>query len=130
LDPAAEPGKKSDRIDHSTWPFVSRRLDRRTASLDGEDVLDSDPVCQGRDTVGKYRVTGKADGVDRYVAIVGKVGSKPTSQVILCKINGAWKIHDVVEERGSLRALIERHDACVRENIAHHQDVDVCSLIM
>ena len=97
--------------------------------LDGEDVLDSDPVCQCQDTVGKYRVTGKPDGVDRYVAIVGKVGGKSTWQVILQKINGAWKIYDVVDQRGSVRALLERHNACAREKIAHHQDVDVCSLI-
>jgi hypothetical protein len=110
------------------WDPSFRKLDTDNSKLmDGEDVLDSDPVCQCQDVGGVYHYTGKLTAPDRYVATVSRDGDKATWQVILKKLKGGWKIYDVVDDQGSIRGKLERHNACARNKLAHHQKPDSCT---
>jgi len=103
------------------------KLDEDNGKLfDGVDVLDADPVCQCQDVGGKYRYTVRRAGSDRYVATVSREGVKGSWQVIWKRIGGRWLIYDVVDDGGSVRGLLERHNNCAREKIAHHQGVEPC----
>jgi hypothetical protein len=106
------------------------RLDHDNQRLfDGLDVLDYDPVCQCQDTGGAYQVSGRSDGADRYIATVRMTGAPRSWQVIMRKVAGAWKFYDVIEARGSIRALLARHNACARARRARGQSVDRCATL-
>ena len=95
--------------------------------FDGLDVLDADPVCQCQDSGGHYRITGHTQGPDRYVATVNRDGEPGHWQVIMHRNRGTWTFYDVIDDRGSVRALLQRHNTCARERLARHQSVDPCA---
>jgi hypothetical protein len=103
------------------------KLDQDNSKLmDGVDVLDADPVCGCQDVGGTYTWSGHSVG-DRWVATVSNSDVKGSWQVIWKKIGGRWRIYDVTDERGSIRGLLERHNACARAKIAKHQKPDACT---
>ncbi|HWE44594.1 MAG TPA: hypothetical protein VG407_01085 [Caulobacteraceae bacterium] len=104
------------------------KLDRDNGRLfDGVDVLDGDPVCQCQDVGGTYKWTGHSEGRDRWVAVVSRSDMKTPWQVIWKRIGNRWGIYDVIDETGSIRGLLERHNRCAREKLAHHQKTDACA---
>ena len=106
------------------------RLDHDNQRLfDGLDVLDYDPVCQCQDAGGTYQVSGRSDAGGRYIATVRRTGEPRSWQVIMRKVGGAWKFYDVIEARGSIRALLARHNACARARRASGQSVDRCAAL-
>ena len=104
------------------------KLDQDNGRLfEGVDVLDADPVCQCQDVGGTYRWSGRSEGPDRWVATVSRTDEKTPWQVIWKRISGRWRIYDVVDDTGSVRGKLERHNKCAREKKAHHQSTDACS---
>ena len=104
------------------------KLDHENMTLfDGLDVLDADPVCQCQDSGGHYHFVGHAEGPDRYIATVRAEGEKDTWQVIMRKIGAAWTFYDVIDSRGSVRALLMRHNACARATLAKGLSLDACA---
>jgi hypothetical protein len=104
------------------------RLDQENGKLfDGVDVLDADPVCQCQDVGGTYHYTTRREGAG-WVATVSRTDTPGTTwKVIWKKIGGRWRIWDVVDETGGIRGLLERHNKCAREKIAHHLSVEPCT---
>ena len=106
------------------------KLDHDNQTLfDGEDVLDADPVCQCQDTGGHYRIRTVFQTADRYTAEVSDQGRPDRWRVLMRTVRGVWKVYDVIDARGSVRALLERHNACARERLAAHRNVDACALL-
>lgn len=101
--------------------------DENQRLFDGIDVLNADPVCQCQDSGAHYRVAGHMDGADRYVATVRTADEPRTWQVIMRKIGPAWKFYDVIDEQGSVRARLERHNACAKAKRARRQSIDPCA---
>jgi hypothetical protein len=104
------------------------KLDYENQTLfEGVDVLDADPVCQCQDNGAHYRVNGRMDGPDRYIATVSMIGEPASWQVIMHRTSAGWTFYDVIDDRGSVRAVLQRHNACARERLARHQSVDPCA---
>lgn len=105
------------------------KLDQDNSRLfDGVDVLDADPICQCQDVgADTYKWSGRSEGPDRWVATVSRSDVPRPWQVIWRRIKGRWVIYDVVDETGSIRTQLVRHNACAREKIARHQKPDSCS---
>jgi hypothetical protein len=108
------------------------RLDYENQKLmDGVDVLDADPVCSCQDNSGAAYATEtvRADA-SRHLIRVWRPGDRDTPPwtVDLRLIQGRWKIYDVVDSGGSVRARLVRHNACARERISRRQDVTPCAL--
>ena len=120
---------KNGAIGEKYFDPALTKLDQDNSRLfDGVDVLDADPVCQCQDVgPGTYRWSGHSEGADRWVATVSRTDVERPWQVIWKRIKGRWLIYDVVDETGSIRTQLERHNRCAREHIAKHQSSDSCS---
>lgn len=87
----------------------------------GGPDLDYDPVCQCQDDPGGLvveRVTERPGGFADVAMVSGlhETGSKPTAySLVLQRGPAGWRITDVVDQTGSLRALLTRHNACLRK---------------
>ena len=107
-------------------PALTKLDEDNSKLMDGVDVLDADPVCGCQDMGGTYKWSGHSVG-DRWIATVSNSDVKGSWQVIWKKIGGRWRIYDVTDDRGSIRGLLERHNACARAKIAKHQKPDACT---
>jgi hypothetical protein len=91
--------------------------------LDGPD-LDSDPVCQCQDDPGGLRIRSVArrqGGVaDVTLAMPCDKGPAKCGDyvIVLRRIAGAWKIYDVVDAQGAVRARLARHNACLSARLS------------
>jgi len=95
---------------------------------EGEADLDYDPICQCQDIGGGYvLVDGKpTDDGGGYVAHMryGKGKDQVDWQLVLKPIGGAWKVYDVIDQSGSVRALLTKHDECVKAAKRDHKSID------
>jgi hypothetical protein len=104
------------------------KLDRDNGRLfEGVDVLDADPVCQCQDVGGTYTWSGHSEGRDTWVAVVSRNDVPQPWKVIWKRIGHRWVIYDVIDETGSIRGLLERHNKCARDKLAHHEKTDACA---
>ena len=81
--------------------------------------LDYDPVCQCQDDAGPLQVTSvrqrSADAAEMNMKSWCEKGAVCRGYLIVIRrIGGAWRISDVVGEGGSVRAMLVRHNACLR----------------
>jgi len=82
--------------------------------------LDYDPVCQCQDDAGPLQVSS----VRQRSADLADLRMKSWCEtkdavcrgylIVIRRIGGAWRISDVVDEGGSVRAMLVRHNACLR----------------
>jgi hypothetical protein len=92
---------------------------------EGDSDLDYDPICQCQDSGGRYPlVSGKYSDDGGYVAQMQRKDVK--WQLTLKKIDGRWKVYDVNDQSGSVRARLERDNACVKDRKSQHQSTDTC----
>lgn len=89
----------------------------RTGGVD----LDYDPVCQcqdGPDSILLKSVVRR--GADFAAAHVANADCDDPSAdcagyvIVLRRLSGAWRIYDVIEKSGGVRARLERHNRCLR----------------
>lgn len=126
----AEKGPAADaafsrKVDAAFYDPAFARLINENGALAGRwgggPDLDYDPVCQCQDDPGGLvvqRVTERPGGLADVAMLSGvhEAGAKPTAYTLVLRRGpNGWRIADVVEETGSLRARLERHNACLRK---------------
>jgi hypothetical protein len=80
-------------------PDLDKMID--TANT-GELVVDTDPVCQCQDDDGQpYRIVSVKGTNDMADVAISHDSDRYT--LVLHRINGQWKVHDVIDSDGSLR---------------------------
>jgi hypothetical protein len=86
----------------------------RLAGKNGDADLDYDPVCQCQDSGGAYRyVSGAAGAGGMFNAAVADADTHWT--LVLQPVAGSWRVYDVIDSQGSIRAMLLRHNACMRK---------------
>jgi hypothetical protein len=106
-------------------------LDHENGQLfGGEDVLEADSVCQCQGNGQVFRILKEQKGSSVYTARVALQGSNdPPWTVVMHKEEGGWKFFDVIDSRGSNRALLLKHNTCARRKLAAGRAVDSCAKI-
>jgi uncharacterized protein DUF3828 len=100
---------------------------------EGDADLDYDPICQCQDFVASsiyVLVDGKpSDDGGGYVAHIrrGKGKDQVDWQLVLKPIGGQWKVYDVIDQGGSVRAWVTRHNECVKAAKRDHKSIDDCA---
>lgn len=81
----------------------------------GED-LDSDPVCECQDYGGSYTMTSLTRRGSEFADARIRQGGEPVNDytIVLRLAGGIWRIYDVIDSEGSTRAMLTRHNACMR----------------
>jgi hypothetical protein len=86
----------------------------RLAGKAGNADLDYDPVCQCQDSGGAYHyVSGAVATGGLFNAAVADADTHWT--LVLKPVAGSWRVYDVVDSQGSIRAMLTRHNACMRK---------------
>ena len=91
--------------------------------MDGPD-LDSDPVCQCQDDPGGLKIksvsrrTAMAADVTLFMPCDKGADQCGLYTIVLKRIAGTWKIHDVIDSQGSIRAMLIRHNSCLRARLS------------
>ena len=106
-------------------PSFARLLnDNRTlaSKLAGGVDLDYDPVCQCQDGPDDIRVTSvvrRPGPVANAYVTSGCLGERSNCRswvIVIRRVAGAWRLYDVVEHGRSIRVMLTRHNACMRES--------------
>jgi hypothetical protein len=110
--------------EHGFW----RLVEENGRLADGVDVMDADPVCQCQDSGRAFQVKTVRAEPRRQVFRVLDPKDRTTKPwlVDMRLIGGKWRVWDVVDDRGSVRALLVSHNRCMRERKAKGLDVDRC----
>ena len=97
-------------------PTFTRLMDDNStlASKSGDEDLDYDPVCQCQDSGATYHyLSGAPAGGALFNAKVDDNGTAPWT-IVLTSASGSWRVWDVVDSTGSIRARLTRDNACMR----------------
>jgi len=98
-------------------PSFSQLMSDNTAlseKADGPD-LDYDPICQCQDTGAIYRyASGKPDGTHYDVSVTSNDKEQGTWTFVLADSPTGWRVYDVIDQSGSLRAKLTKDNACIR----------------
>lgn len=87
----------------------------------GGPDLDYDPVCQCQDDPGGLVVQSVNERSGGFADIVMTSGAQEAPPeradytIVLQHAPNGWRIYDVIEMTGAVRARLERHNACLRE---------------
>ena len=102
------------------------RVNSQLFGKEGEADLDYDPVCQCQDFGGEYVFVGGNSAPDGI--FVARMRSGDTKwRLTLKRIGGVWKVYDVVDAAGSVRARLLRDNACARRYVRAHKPIaDAC----
>ena len=77
--------------------------------------LDYDPVCQCQDSGGVYRyLSGQSRGAFFDAKVTDNAADQKPWTLVLRETQRGWRIYDVVDESGSVRTRLARHNACLR----------------
>jgi hypothetical protein len=79
----------------------------------GED-LDYDPVCQCQDSGGRYSYVSGAQKGALFDAVVKIDSGVAPWTVVLTKTPAGWRVYDVLDSTGDVRARLIKHNACLR----------------
>jgi hypothetical protein len=97
-------------------PSFAKLMDDNStlAAKQGDADLDYDPICQCQDSGGTYRyVSGAAAPGGLFHARIAGVGGQSWTIVLTPSASG-WRIYDVIDQTGDLRAWLAQHNACMR----------------
>jgi hypothetical protein len=97
-------------------PMFTRLMDDNStlAAKSGDADLDYDPVCQCQDSGAVYHyLSGAPAGGALFNAKVDDNGTAPWT-IVLTSASGSWRVYDVIDSTGSIRARLTRHNACMR----------------
>jgi hypothetical protein len=97
------------------FPRLMDENGKLSATKGGGVDLDYDPVCQCQDSGGAYRYLSGAQNGDFFDAKVNDDGPGQAPWTLVLKQTPAgWRIYDVIDSSGSVRSLLQRHDACMK----------------
>jgi hypothetical protein len=98
-------------------PDFQKLMNDNTAlseKADGPD-LDYDPICQCQDSSATYAyVSGKPDGAQYDVVVTGNDKEQGKWTFVLADSPTGWRVYDVIDSGGSLRAKLTKDNACLR----------------
>lgn len=81
---------------------------------DGPD-MDYDPLCQCQDAGAIYSyVSGHADGAHYDVSVTSNDKEQGTWTLVLVDTPKSWRVWNVIDTTGDVRAMLTRHNACLR----------------
>jgi hypothetical protein len=94
----------------------------KLAGKSGDADLDYQPICQCQDSGGHYGyVSGAPAPGGVFDAKVTGHDSRPPWTLVLKQENGGWRVYDVIDQTGSVRTWVARHNACMRKFTADAQ---------
>jgi hypothetical protein len=77
--------------------------------------MDYDPICQCQDGAAKLApVSGHADGDHYDVVVKSDDKSQAPWTFVLANSATGWRLYDVLDTTGDVRAVIGKHNACLR----------------
>ncbi|HLI68035.1 MAG TPA: hypothetical protein VKU90_16850 [Caulobacteraceae bacterium] len=77
--------------------------------------MDYDPICQCQDSSATYSVvSGHPDGAHYDVVVKSDDKEQGTWTFVLADSDKGWRLYDVIDSGGDVRAMLAQHNACMR----------------
>jgi hypothetical protein len=121
--PDTAAGRKADAVyqkmiyaDFYDPAFVKLMMDNGAlAGAKGAGVdLDYDPICQCQDSGTRYSYVSGAWKGALFDAVVKGENGEADWTLVLTKTPAGWRVYDVLDESGDVRARLSKDNACLR----------------